>query len=99
MSKRIEELEEEKIMEEKDFNLKESSLGDFLNYIRILAKLEERELAEKEFLDKIDVYFRDKIDYCEKPETNLNEALVYFVKQIREELKQKITGEEQEGEE
>jgi len=53
MSKRIEKLEEEKIMEEKDFNLKESSLGDFLNYIRILAKLEERKQAEKEFLDKL----------------------------------------------
>ena len=54
MSKRIEELEEEKVMEEKDFNLKESSLGDFLNYIRILAKIEERKLAEKEFKEKVD---------------------------------------------
>ena len=54
MNKRIEELEDEKKMEEKDFNLKESSLGDFLNYIRILARIQERKLAEKEFLELID---------------------------------------------
>jgi len=56
MSKRIEKLEEEKVMEEKDFNLKESSLGDFLNYIRVLAKIEERKQAEKEFLEVIDSF-------------------------------------------
>ena len=63
MSKRIEELEKEKKMEEKDFNLKESSLGDFLNYIRVLAKLEERKLAEKEFKEDreaLELYVRTK---------------------------------------
>jgi len=90
MSKRIEELEEEKVMEEKDFNLKESSLGDFLNYIRILAKLEERKLAEKEFLELIERFFNDKTKYCEKPETEINKALIYFINQMREELKKEL---------
>jgi len=69
MSKRIEELEKE--IEKELIIIKSAELQ---------AKIEERKLAEKEFLELIETFFREKYDYLLKPETVLNKAITQLAK-------------------
>jgi len=54
MSKRIEDLKGSLKMLEKDFNITESDTNDFLEFHELIARLEERKLAEKDFKELIE---------------------------------------------
>jgi len=91
MSKRIEELEKEiKERKNKRYNCNWDFIKSSQNIYDLQARIQERKLAEKEFLELIERFFNDKTKYCEKPETEINKALIYFINQMREELKKEL---------